>query len=318
MANDTNQDSEENSNPKIPHPAWLLFACIFVISTWIFNLCYGLTFTAEEKGQFGDQFGAANALFSGLALALALAGLVYAIIMQRFETKVAQETLKTAQDELRNTKQLIDDQKQALDIQNKAAQQQAFESRLFKLLDNYLQIRDGVEYKDRKGARRIKFLANNLMNYSAIKEAPKDEQERPNKISEFNEQYKNNFYKKNAAYLGQYFRSFFVAFDFIDKSQKSEDDKQSYAKLMRAYISDHECGLLLANAYSDYGEKSKPLILKYKIANNIPRQYYNNLLFQQYLKDTNQLDKEKFKVLLDIKPNQNVSGEEYFKDWFPG
>jgi len=295
MANDTNQYSEENNETRIPHPAWLLFACIVVISAWIVNLYYGLTI-GTDAGQFGDQFGAANALFSGLALA----GLVYAIVMQRFETKVAQETLKTAQDELRNTKQLIDDQKQALDIQNEAAQQQAFESRLFKLLDNYLQIRDGIEKTKNTPFASITETCNSKIFVTYIENYTQDQEYHPlndnvettqnlareythKTIKEISDKYIQDFYPEYQEFLGHYFRSLYFLFSFI-KQQKLKD-KIYYAKLMRSYISDHECFLLLANAYSDYGEKFKSLIIEYDLCNNIPDDFKDNLLYEKYLKD---------------------------------
>ncbi len=46
----------------------------------------------DVKGQFGDTFGALNALFSGLAFA----GVIYTILLQRKELKLTREELKKA------------------------------------------------------------------------------------------------------------------------------------------------------------------------------------------------------------------------------
>lgn len=50
----------------------------------------------EERGQFGDMFGAANALFSGFAFL----GIIYTIYLQRKELNLQKEELRLTRDEL--------------------------------------------------------------------------------------------------------------------------------------------------------------------------------------------------------------------------
>jgi len=50
----------------------------------------------EQRGQFGDTFGAINSLFSGLALA----GLVYTVFLQQKQLKLQQEELRITNQEL--------------------------------------------------------------------------------------------------------------------------------------------------------------------------------------------------------------------------
>lgn len=52
--------------------------------------------TWSERGTFGDMFGAVNSLFSGLALA----GVIYAIILQRQELALQRQELQLTRDEL--------------------------------------------------------------------------------------------------------------------------------------------------------------------------------------------------------------------------
>ena len=52
--------------------------------------------TWSERGTFGDMFGAVNSLFSGLALA----GVIYAIILQRQELALQRQELELTRDEL--------------------------------------------------------------------------------------------------------------------------------------------------------------------------------------------------------------------------
>jgi hypothetical protein len=86
----------ENSQTRLPNPwfvlfgiivAWLLFGGILPV--WISE-------STADRGSFGDMFGAVNALFSGLALA----GVIYAILMQREELALQREELRATRSEL--------------------------------------------------------------------------------------------------------------------------------------------------------------------------------------------------------------------------
>ena len=70
----------------------VLFAC--VVATWAASGF--LLYSDEERGTFGDMFGAVNALFSGLAFA----GIVYTILLQRRELELQREELHVTRLEL--------------------------------------------------------------------------------------------------------------------------------------------------------------------------------------------------------------------------
>ena len=55
--------------------------------------------TLEQRGLFGDSFGAINALFAGFAFA----GVIYAILLQREELRLQREELKLTRSELART-----------------------------------------------------------------------------------------------------------------------------------------------------------------------------------------------------------------------
>ena len=80
-------------------PFWLVV--LAVLLAWLaagaavwFSLG-GLT----ERGQFGDMFGAVNALFSGLAMA----GVIYAVYLQRTELVLQRHELKAQREEMSKT-----------------------------------------------------------------------------------------------------------------------------------------------------------------------------------------------------------------------
>ncbi|KZL12911.1 hypothetical protein [Pseudovibrio sp. Ad26] len=119
---------------------WLFFAGSVVLLAWVGNLYLpylelsvpGLPEMqlVRERGTFGDQFGAVNALFSGLALT----GLVYGILQQQVTLNVARDELNIARHEATRTKTMLDEQREALEEQNRVNRKQAFESNLFELL----------------------------------------------------------------------------------------------------------------------------------------------------------------------------------------
>jgi hypothetical protein len=74
-----------------------LVLAIVVIVLWaIGGFLFPWFFDGGKPGEFGDKFGAINALFSGLAFA----GVIYAILLQRLELELQREELKLTRDEL--------------------------------------------------------------------------------------------------------------------------------------------------------------------------------------------------------------------------
>lgn len=77
----------------------------------------------EQRGAFGDMFGAVNALFSGLAFA----GVIYAILLQTKELELQREELKLTREELTKSASAQSDQ---VILMKKAAEQNAISSAL--------------------------------------------------------------------------------------------------------------------------------------------------------------------------------------------
>lgn len=74
---------------------------IAVVVIWaLTGILWWLVPDATQRGQFGDAFGAVNALFSGLAFA----GLVYTISLQRQELMLQRKELEMTRQELRLTR----------------------------------------------------------------------------------------------------------------------------------------------------------------------------------------------------------------------
>jgi hypothetical protein len=76
---------------------------------------------SATRGQYGDQFGALNALFSGLAFA----GLIYAVLMQREELALQREELQLTRKEMRRQRRELNRSASAQQALEKAAKEQA-------------------------------------------------------------------------------------------------------------------------------------------------------------------------------------------------
>lgn len=100
-----------HEKPKVALLFGLLGLAIFL---WVLNwLFVASTFQKQdERGQFGDQFGSVNALFSGLAFA----GLAYTILLQRHQLLLQSEEIREAAE---TQKRLFEAQKQFQDEQRR-------------------------------------------------------------------------------------------------------------------------------------------------------------------------------------------------------
>lgn len=230
---------------------------VFVIATWIASLgLMKILIEPQDRGEFGDQFGAVNALFSGLAFA----GLIYTIYVQRIEIKQTQEEMRE---------------------QNETFALQRFESSFFSMLsqhnemvrnlaysptsDNSLRGRDIIRYFVHKSG----CLSNNggLLNKICTTIRIHLIEGENQKLEQINSHY-DDVYNKRPNFFGIYYRSLYRIFIFIDNS--SIENKNMYADIIRSQLSDDEILMLLVNGLSKKGEKFKTYIEKYSLLDNLP------------------------------------------------
>jgi hypothetical protein len=71
---------------------------VLVLTLWVgsYFVVGALNLTLEQRGQFGDMFGAVNSLFTGLAFA----GLIATIFLQRDELALQRTELQLQRDEM--------------------------------------------------------------------------------------------------------------------------------------------------------------------------------------------------------------------------
>jgi hypothetical protein len=83
-----------------------------ILVGYFFVITYLLP-SLESRGQFGDMFGATNALFSGFAFL----GIIYTIYLQRNELSLQREELKLTRQELTRTAEAQEKSEKALSKQ---------------------------------------------------------------------------------------------------------------------------------------------------------------------------------------------------------
>ncbi|HMJ08526.1 MAG TPA: hypothetical protein VK468_05950 [Pyrinomonadaceae bacterium] len=95
MSENKSQSSQDND---IRWPS-VFYAIAAIVALWVLSYVTIWTYFGklDDASRFGEMFGAINALFSGLALA----GIVFAILLQRKELQLQREELKSTREELK-------------------------------------------------------------------------------------------------------------------------------------------------------------------------------------------------------------------------
>lgn len=260
-----NTDVDDATKRKVTiRKLYLFIGIVFFIwiLSWLGVSC--LFDGSEERGTFGDQFGAINALFSGLAFA----GLIYTILLQHEELGLQRQELADTRDELKG-------QKEEAEKQNAIMRKQQFENTFFQLLQTHHEIIKMWSYLDNdrmiygQSALKLyykKFVAAYLGDSTGYLDS-----EMENDIKKICNFY-GLAYQDWEEYGGVYFRNLYRTIKYIDEHTiLSRIEKYEYVTLLRSQLSDYELALLFYNCLSFYGRgKFKPLIEKYALLHNLP------------------------------------------------
>lgn len=145
-------DKKENSHWRL-----LLIAIVGLI---LIILAVGFTPTivyqwaelgAEARGQFGDQFGMTNALFSGLAFL----GVIIAISLQSQELAAQRKELKLSHEELMLTRMEMKLSRDEMKSHGKTMELQRFENTFFHLLDGIKREKNNITCTMPKSKKKI-------------------------------------------------------------------------------------------------------------------------------------------------------------------
>lgn len=250
------QDSTEQT---MAWPFWLvpvLVIAIWAVSGWVL-------YPREDRGTFGDMFGAVNALFSGLAFA----GIIYAVLLQRKELQLQRRELELTRAELEG-------QKLQLATQNETLRKQNFEDTFFQLLRLHNDILNAIDLTRKSGPAIDTTRGRDCIKvfYQRFKSdfaKHKEMSQTGSELERINAAYKD-FSRENLSEIGHYFRTLYNIVKFVDRSNVA--DKRFYTNLIRAQLSSYELALLFYNCLSDLGrEKFKPLVEEYSLLKNLPK-----------------------------------------------
>ncbi|TAK61666.1 MAG: hypothetical protein EPO24_05635 [Bacteroidetes bacterium] len=265
----TNHNFSNEDKISYPYIKPLIYGTLIVITlflgSWIWIVNDSRLPTWVDRSNFGQMFGAINALFAGLAFA----GVIVTIYLQSKELKLQRQ-------ELEDTRKEIKGQKEQLEIQNKTLLLQNFENKFFQLLSLHHQIVNSIDLPDGVTHGNPTFLKGRDCFKKMYNEYERRYQEYYLQHSKdyhsleelINKSYLN-FFNKYQLDIGHYFRNLYHIIKFIDKNPEISD-KEFYTSLVRAQLSTYELALLFYNCLSELGNKKfKPLIVTYHLLKNL-------------------------------------------------
>lgn len=225
---------------------------------------------SAEQGQFGDQFGAVNALFSGLAFA----GLIFTIILQKKELALQREELTQTRDELKG-------QKEQLKAQNKTLRIQRFENTFFNMLSQFQEVVSGITYTQDFGGKTKVYKGRELF-YEGFENLEVKIREEGLFVENASFKSLRECIEKEGlqgyasvempTYLDHYFRLLYRILKFVETTDliEKDEEKYEYTSMIRAILSRYELVWLYYNGLSEYGnQKLKPLIEKFCMLKNL-------------------------------------------------
>jgi len=214
---------------------WLLWAFQRPISRWL-----GLIWRPETVGQWGDSFGALNALF-------AAAGFIAVLV-----------TLRQQSTELRR-------QQGELEAAKADRNKQRFEEHFFQLLALMRDLRNDVT--DRRYAKELQAIrVIDLEGMAAIKRFADDmenklgaDEERDLSSGALAELYTDNVHMRSEAGLGPYFRIVYTILRRISEEPGLDDTERArFGNMVRSQLTSPEVALIglngLTGASRDFGD----------------------------------------------------------------
>ena len=236
----------------------LIVICIFLfiigmIGTWIWT---------DKPNEFGDSAGVVNALFS----ALAFAGVIYAIILQK--------------EELEDQRQVMVDQREEMEQQNSTMIRQRFEMTLFQMLNLQQELISALkhQYNNKSSHVTIVITGREVFQYMYEKK-----QIKLSKIPNctytglkgvLKTRGLSGYEESNIPPIfDHYFRHFYRILKYIDQSQDlvDWDAKYKYIGIVRGQLSRYELVWIYYN--SIFYSKMKKLVEKYAVLKSLRSEY---------------------------------------------
>lgn len=221
-------DNEHNKRSIIGY----ILIFIAVLSAW--GLCWWLVTinipqnsdgTWSNRGQFGDMFGAVNALFSGCAFA----GIIITILLQREELSLQRKELRDTRAEFAQ--------------QNKTLKLQRFETTFFNLLTLHNDLTAKLKYSNAKLEGREVFQHLISAEFDPHFFGKNFEQLTHSELAAMTKQYKEKVFPAIKFYVQHYLSSLESLYNFITELE-IDDERQKYFKILKGYITNNELEFL--------------------------------------------------------------------------
>lgn len=260
----TNKDAE---TAKIVKIAWL--SAIGVLFVWALTFFLFFINNSDERGQFGDMFGAVNALFSGLAFA----GLIITLILQRRELELQRQ-------ELALTRKEMEDQTAEFEKQNETLKIQRFENTFFQMLSQFQEVVNNLSVMvtvsggtyESTGRDVFQTLFERSTVYVDLRNEAKNKA-RFRGMKGALEKYNLDGYMNSddPTCFDHYFRLLYRILKFVKNTSlvTKYEDEYEYTAMLRAVLSRYELVWLFYNGLTYGDEKLKPLIERYAMLSNL-------------------------------------------------
>lgn len=247
---------QKQAKQRLPVKAITISALAVIVATMA-AVHFVVPLLSSTPGTYGDMFGVANALFSGLALG----GVILAIVFQSQELELQRE-------ELRQTRAELAGQKQQLRLQQETLKKQQFESTFFHHLELFNNIVASMDLTAGGVPSTGRDCFTVLLRHVQSRYVEAKRHSQGATALELAQTAYSRFYEDYGTEVGHYFRTLYNTVRYVDES--GVDDPTPYMRLVRAQLSSNELTLLLLNCLVPVGQKFKPLVERYCFLKHVP------------------------------------------------
>jgi hypothetical protein len=228
------------------------------------------------RGTFGDQFGAVNALFSGLAFA----GLIYTIILQRRDLKLQRNDLRLQRKELALTRKEMEDQTAEFEKQNETLRIQRFENTFFNMLSQFQEVVNNLSVPAHVNGENALLTGRDVF-YELFERKVLNVRSPQNRDVWYSCRGVGGLLAKLGVegymqsevptQFDHYFRLLYRILKFVKTSPliTKFEDEYEYTSILRATLSRYELVWLYYNGLTYGKNKLKPLIERYAMLKNL-------------------------------------------------
>jgi hypothetical protein len=264
LSHPSGRSSRDGVGLRLSHLVWVL-ATVFVASGALLS---ALAVALSDGGSPKDHMDVAAQVVGTIVSALAFAALVFAIFLQRRELSLQLE-------ELADTRLVMREQRDQLEFQSTTFRRQSFDGTFFQLLRLHHEIVGAMILRSSHGSTLVGREALIELGdvtagaYQKLRPAKLPSQITAEDAARF--AYRDLF-QHYEFLLGHYFRNLYHIVRFVERSQLSDIERYQYTSFVRAQLSSGEVLLLFFNGLAKQGERFKPLIEKYALLKQLPRE----------------------------------------------